>query len=275
MKISNTELRSDLFNQAWQEYCNSHFGKQFSKLLNVEVFKSTITLKSSRVLNHWEKVDLLTSNHTASKTRRKYSVMDIVWISIISELRNFGISLENIQLVKKSLTKVKSIVKYSQLPLLEYYVAMQLVHARSSLLLISEHFDVEPIFADEFLDLLNVGISYNYIILNIDRLLRKNARLDVNAIFQEGAYLTPEEMMLLDMSDGGVFKKIKIKHIDGTIETIESTEASDMKERLSHFLKTGVFQNINLVPHKGNPVTIVGKIKNPDFSNSILRKEKM
>ena len=55
---------------------------------------------SSRMLNHWEELNLIDNNRENGKGWRKFSILDSVWMEIILELRNFGFPNDKILNVK-------------------------------------------------------------------------------------------------------------------------------------------------------------------------------
>jgi len=62
---------------------------------------------------------LITSNRPDDKGWRRYSLIDVVWLNIIKELRRFGYPLDQILKVKKNISR-KSDNDPSDYPYLEY-----------------------------------------------------------------------------------------------------------------------------------------------------------
>ena len=58
---------------------------------------------SYRVVSHWEKLGLISSNRPADKGWRKYSIYDLMWLHIVMELRSVGYPLEQIKHAWESL----------------------------------------------------------------------------------------------------------------------------------------------------------------------------
>ena len=76
---------------------------------------------SSRVLKHWHDVGILNDNRPKKKGWRKFSFTEVVWVSIATKLRKFGLDLEKIKKVRSYLYLFKS--KNSECPLLDFYIA--------------------------------------------------------------------------------------------------------------------------------------------------------
>ena len=69
-------------------------------------FELKDTEQTYRTINHWCSVGLLDDSRINSQGWRKFSMVELAFISIISALRNFGVPLETIKVVKEELFKV-------------------------------------------------------------------------------------------------------------------------------------------------------------------------
>ena len=58
---------------------------------------------SYRTINNWEQHGLIDNSRDDNKRWRKFSLIDCVWIKIISDLRCFGFPIEKIKNIKESL----------------------------------------------------------------------------------------------------------------------------------------------------------------------------
>jgi DNA-binding transcriptional MerR regulator len=98
----------------------NHSVKEF---LNEPQYKIGDEAISSRVLKHWHDTGILEDNRPKGKGWRKFSFTEVVWISIVSQLRNFGLDLKKIKKVKEYLDTFNSTENQSQCPLLDFYIA--------------------------------------------------------------------------------------------------------------------------------------------------------
>ena len=76
---------------------------------------------SPRVLNHWIKNDLIEDERPEGKGWHRFSSSDMFWIKTLIKLRQFGVPIETLKLVKKELEVGAD--SLSKRPLLEYYIA--------------------------------------------------------------------------------------------------------------------------------------------------------
>ena len=57
----------------------------------------------SRVLNHWKEENILLENQIEKNKWGKFNLIDLIWINIIKELRDFGISIPLIKSIKNDI----------------------------------------------------------------------------------------------------------------------------------------------------------------------------
>ena len=99
---------------------NSHKVKKF---LNMPIYTIGGEPISSRVLKHWHDTGVLEDNRPKHKGWRKFSFSEVVWISIVTKLRNFGMDLKKIKRVKQYLETYNKSGNESKCPLLDFYIA--------------------------------------------------------------------------------------------------------------------------------------------------------
>jgi DNA-binding transcriptional MerR regulator len=124
-----------------------------------------------RIINHWEANKLLTSSRRNNTGWRKYSVMDMVWVYIIKELRLFGFSLEQIVKVKKNLTEKKDRPE-SVFPVLEYYISLCLYN-KPAYLLIFPHGEVHALSEKEYQLNRELNSAPTYIVIKLNSIIQK------------------------------------------------------------------------------------------------------
>ena len=123
-----------------------------------------------RIINHWEENKLLTSFRKDGTGWRKYSIMDMVWVYIIRELRAFGFSLEQIASVKKHLSEKKE-KQFSEFPVLEYYVTLCLYNKPAYLLVFSGG-EAHPLSEKEYQLNRELNTGVNYIVIKLNHIVQ-------------------------------------------------------------------------------------------------------
>ena len=83
------------------------------------------TQQTYRTINYWSNIGLLDDYRENNRCWRKFSIVELAFIFIISSLRDFGVSLETIKEVKKELFRVPTTPYYTnpnKINLIEYAV---------------------------------------------------------------------------------------------------------------------------------------------------------
>ena len=139
---------------------------------------------SSRVLNHWYEMGLITDDRVDKKSWKKFSASELVWIRIIIKLRNFGLDLKRIKQVKEQIHYYSKKDIVSKCPLLDFYmlvaisstIPIKFIVFESGQAEIVRQVDIEIASQFQF-------IEEDYISIDINRLLnkmftKKNIRAD-------------------------------------------------------------------------------------------------
>lgn len=66
-------------------------------------FRKKDTYISYRSINHYDEMGLIKDDRDSTKEWRRFSGFDLIWLHIIEELRNIGVSIDNIKLLKNNL----------------------------------------------------------------------------------------------------------------------------------------------------------------------------
>lgn len=120
--------RNYLINHNWFDF---HFiggflyeANSVKKFLNEPKFTIGDETISSRVLKHWHDKGILSDNRPLSKGWRKFSISEIIWISIVLKLRSFGMELSKIKLVKDYIDSYNLKSNKNQSSLLDFYISL-------------------------------------------------------------------------------------------------------------------------------------------------------
>lgn len=98
-------------------------GGKVKRFLNKKTIRLAKKNISSRVITHWQEVGLITDDRHEGKGWRKFSISEIVWLTIIIKLRKFGFQLKKIKHVKEYLELYNSENNLSKCPLLDFYIS--------------------------------------------------------------------------------------------------------------------------------------------------------
>ena len=220
---------------------------------------------SYRTINHWQKIGLIEDSREDGKGWRKYSISDIIWVNVISELRCFGLSIELIRNVKKQIESIKdSEHKISKRTLFDYYLLYAMTHKKPAYLLVFKNGEcllfntTELEFAQSF-----QSIEGSYIKIDLYALLRKVYKKE--SPFEEGYFtpnpLDPEEAEVLKTISQKGLKSMKINLKDGAVISFEGVIEEPTGTRIIDLLQANKFQSVTIKRHKGKTTQIERTIK--------------
>lgn len=243
----------------WHDsYYSTENGKKCSQLLNEKKFRMNSNEITYRVLNHWEKNDLLTTDRPSGKGWRKYSMFDLIWTKIINRLRKMGYPIEKIKLVKEDL-EIDSDNKHT---FFELYIAGAFLQKKPVYLLVFENGEADVVTHSEYVMTLPLQTVDDHIVININKILAETfPRTDFRPEFEPHLSLLPEEMELMAMIRLGNYESIEVKLNDGRIERFDSTENILTDKKLSNILKEHKYQKIEIIQQNGKVQCIKRTVK--------------
>jgi DNA-binding transcriptional MerR regulator len=236
-------------------------------------FKSLVSQKkhrladdrfSSRIINHWQKEGLIDDNRPNGKGWRKYSLSDIVWIHVISEIRDFGLSIDKLLKVKTEIEReTDSNHNISERPLFDYYLLTAMLDKVPVYLHVFK--DGEALFftRNELEIAQQIGtIEGSYLTINLHKILNKVYDKEMN----KPDYFTPlpleeGEKELLDSLRRGGIESVQIDLKDGAIVSMTDIITESKDSRIVDLLSMNNFQEIVIKQHQGEVTRIERKIK--------------
>ena len=178
---------------------------------------------SYRLINHWEQNGIIdVERGVDGKGWRKFSFMDQIWISLVVELRSFGISLENIKTIYNQIRTNDIDCSPSIYPRLEFFIHYFINYKVPIKLIILKDYKVfictkEELEATEKEDLLDSYISIN--LHKLIQLVHNKSFYKPN--YKEEIVLNEKELMLLNHIRNGNYKSINIVFKDGEMKILE------------------------------------------------------
>ena len=259
ISAKNWILRGDQFLMDFYEYYKGS-GKKFSIKLNEKVKRLNNVEVSYRVISSWEEQNLINSNRPHGKGWRMYSLIDLVWVGIIINLRKFGLSVSQIKEVKKHLEYLNDKIK-SDFPILELYIAKAFLKIPVYILVFNDG-EAQCVTKSEYDTSWELRTIDNHIIINLNNILQdispnKDFRPNSERIYN----LTKHEENLLYMIRCEEWETIEIHGKDGHIEKIDKTVKYDPSTKIIEILNKADYQDIEIKKTNGKVVSIKAEIK--------------
>lgn len=212
---------------------------------------------SYRVINHWEKAGLIDVDRGESGTGwRKYSAMDAIWLNTITELRKFGVSIENIRRIKEQLTERNEKYKPSVYPLLEFYSSLFMMHKEETYILVPDNFVIEIATQSGIEFSKALGGMCNHISISLHDIIRKiYQKHDLKLKEDNRVNLSREEAALVSEIRTRAYRAINVKMKDGKISRLEK-DIQLTDKQVYKLLKDKNFDSITIERENGNIVNV-------------------
>jgi hypothetical protein len=214
-----------------------------------------------RWINYWTEIGLLDDNRDANQKWRRFSLVDMVWLLIIRDLRKFGLSNDKIAVTKKCVFEIDRDFKI-KFPIFEAYLINAFLSNKPCNLLVFS--DGSSVFvSDDELDFSrNVrGLDKNFISISLNNILQeffKNRNLQPKYVFKFA--LSDSEERVIDKVRQGNFKKVELYLKNGKIIRIHSTEEA-INKRFIDLIKEAKHQKIMFESQDGKTVLFERTIK--------------
>ena len=265
IKNNNTEeintislYRNEAFDIGFYQYFKNIKNNKISQVLNSKERNVKFNEITYRQLNSWEAEGLLTVEREGNEWRR-FSIMDAIWVKMIKELREFGLSRKQLKTTKESLEFASEKCGVA-MPMLEFYVAFAIGSKMPVLLLIFKDGVAVPANYSQYKinhEFLGIG---NHIQININEILQGFfPNVDLKPKYKTELPVNIEEMELLAFIRVAEYEKIEIRYRNGKIEIIEGTERI-APNKMADIMREQAYDEIK-IRRQGGKVTSIVRIK--------------
>jgi DNA-binding transcriptional MerR regulator len=144
--------------------------KVLLEVLSKKIFKSEyLPFVTNRQIHHWKEIKVLDDHraYAASGIKSKYSVFDIIWIKIISEMRAFRISNISIREVKKFLDSDTEGVMKSATTIFHRLITETIVNNNTEFLIITMNGVIKIVNKEKYISILIEGRLHHHFALDI------------------------------------------------------------------------------------------------------------
>lgn len=228
--------------------------EQIGEYLEFEKAKKKVE-QSPRVLNNWAQLGLI--NYPEDGKKRTFNKLEGIWIDLVTELREFGFSLDKIKSVRKFLFENNfngtefSPLKYAMMYSLLVEPYILLVYANGEINLMSKSKYVSYL-SDEFI--LPMHISINLLNTSKSEFPKNNFTTFTNS--SDITKLSSKELELLYYLRTGDYDEIKVKMNDGEVYLIESSKSLNVNTKVVDIINKSSYQDIEIKVRDGKTVLI-------------------
>lgn len=243
-------------------FFNNKINNTISTTINEKVLSNQYTESGARVINLWIKDGLMDDERDESQRWHRFSLIEVIWINIIEELRDIGFNKEKIKKVKDQLLLPIEGVD-SKYPYLEFHLISSILYHRPFFILIDKEGNSNILGLDNYIAILQSEDILCHTVLSLDGLFKKLiGKIDQSKwTFTELFRLSREELELLSFIKLNNFKSIKVIRRNGKIDRFEGTEKLNPRKRMIDILNQGDYQNIEVKQENGKVVCIHRTVK--------------
>jgi len=212
----------------------------------------SVTGESYRVLNHWR-----TEGIIPEKVNTRLSVVELVWIRIVQELRRFGLSLEAIKKVHAEIHDKKN----DELPYPKIVELIdQLWNGKNSLLAVDKEGRIKFIPENAVTKFVGSPAYQNSILLSfkniVDDGLDAMDKMSIDRVYESDGLLTEEELLVLQLLREKKCNKIIVTKRNGIVDLIEGEDVLKGNTPLHEILKGQQYSKIEFIQNNNNIVCI-------------------
>lgn len=252
---------NEMFEESFENYFKQKGKNKVSQVLNNTERNIKLSSVTYRQLNSWEQQGLLTTSREDERSWRRFSIMDALWVKIIQELREFGLSSEQIKTAKESLSYGKE--RFSvELPILEFYTAFAIGSKMPVLLLIFKDGVAVPTNTTQYRIAQQLTDLENHLQINLNQLLQ-SLFPDVDLTPNRKLELLPDmdEMELLAFLRIGNYEKVEIQYKGGRMHVLEGMERIEAGKLVMDAIREHKYQKIEVVVEEGKTVSLRRTVK--------------
>lgn len=251
--------RKEAFDIGYKDYFKNIGQNRISQILNDKERNIKLQSITKRQIHSWAKEGLIDENENGGW--RRFSIIDALWLKIISELREFGMGWNTIKVVKESL-EFEGLHYGVTMPILEFYTAFAIGNKMPVLLLVFKDGICVPTNYTQYKVAREYSNVENHIQLNLNNILQGFfPGVDLKPKSKNEIPVDIDEMELLAFIRIGQFEKIEIQFSRGKMQVVEGKERINANQILSDVIKQHKYQKIDVEVQDGKKVSIVRTVK--------------
>lgn len=258
----------DSFDRNFMSYFSEKNSNKIIKdKIDYFIYKKRFTLDNTgatyRAINHWTSKGLIDDDRENSKWWRKFNLMELLWISIISELRKFDIGINKLLKIKNHLLEQKEVF--------ELFISNAYFNKREIKLIVFENWEADLIWDIELENskiltgyLNYISISFTSIIEKVlDKKIKRTEELSLIPISEKEKSLIfkifeNEDTSFSIKTKNGRIKKYKM--VDENIKKIKDIKNTNIRKLIDENINS----KICIYTNNNWKITNINLVKNSD-----------
>ena len=248
--------RGDYFDYNWTKMVSTEVVVKFLENLRIRKGKVRNDEITYRIINHWDSKGLIECHRDKEKGWRLFNLQELTWLSVLKELRNYGLSQSILSRCKNFF--FEHVASVEPLSFFEYHFIEMLSKS------VPVFFIVLPDGESEFLSYDDLKIAYKLnslgtnlsIHLNpiVDSLLK---RRNISSNFGHDPSLTDEEFNLFFEIQNQDCESITVEKQEGKLKRLKTKKRLPREASSEKLLKKLQVGKLTITKNKGNISNIV------------------
>lgn len=258
MILSKLDESEDI---AYVLYYGSEGGKKASKALNERRFR--VGDANSRILNHWEQEGVIIDPRADGKGWRMYTAIELVWMQIVMDMREFNVPLALLRKVRENLMSNANGLKgceYSTMPILELYVRQLTISKRSFELVFTADGAVDIGTSQQIHEFLKKDEAPNLIRIDLSKVVQKVAGHEIDDKRGKLTELSRAEADLVNDVRSGQYPEILLKTAKGKVKSVELKEVLPADNTMYDLKSDHKFQDVTFSVRHGRKTSVTRSI---------------
>jgi len=208
-----------------------------------------------RVINNWDKQNLLILNRRNNNAWRKFNWLEWVWLELIVSMRKWGLSLDHIYKIKKQILSSQVVIAEYRIKELEALILLMIyneqyqfqfiIHENNTLLLENMHTNLSH---------QDHNSSLHIPLLPILNKLKNLEPVEIDTT--QLIIFTKEEKNLLVEMEARDYERVIIFYPNKASVTVDQFRYDDPIERVAELIKIGGYEKLALYKLSGKIIQI-------------------
>lgn len=247
-------VKGSNFQAEYDGFIKHTIGKAFIEYFREQKHPVKFTQQTYRTISTWVNYGLIDDPRDSNKGWRKYSLLDLMWVRIIDELRLFGLPLEKIKEVKDWLFIAP--IEGKTMYFIDFFTTSALSGHPIALAVLSDGTAFLGMDEEVKLSQKHAGLKH-FIYLNLNEVIKEVFKLpELKTDYERLWGLSKAELELLHLIKSQNYSSIEVVMGRGVIQRLEATQDVEPESRIIDLIKENKFQEINVKQKDGKVVSI-------------------
>ncbi|MFP5437261.1 MAG: MerR family transcriptional regulator [Bacteroidia bacterium] len=245
------EFQEKIENEAYEEMIQNISENLIDFVLDNDIIQDyrtekgrVIAQQSKRVIGHWVKEGIILGEQNIEGGWYYFNKTESIWIDVVTQLREFGLSLPKIKLVRNQLFN-EEVPNFRIID----FALMHTILREAYVMLVYPDGVISLTTLKLYSNSIKTGVLKSHIVFNFKNLIYNtfpDAELDFLPTENNTLNLTPNEMKLLYYLRTKEYKEIRVRAKEGEVYLIEAEKEYNISEKIIDIIRNSSYQDITI-----------------------------